>query len=174
MGPLVASSTRGLASSSLRQGNDAVMDRPGILLRPATSSDVPNIAELIAPFVIERKLLPRGPAELLELTVNGFVAESDGVVVGFAAIDVYSRKLAELVCLAVRADRQRAGVGKRLVRRCILRARELGVLELLAISASDEFLKDCGFDYTLPEQKRALFCQPLAPRADESSAGEDD
>jgi amino-acid N-acetyltransferase len=29
----------------------------------------------------------------------------------------------------------------------------------MAISASDEFLRKLGFDYSLPEQKRALFFQ---------------
>jgi amino-acid N-acetyltransferase len=138
-----------------------------VLIRPAHPVDVPQIRELIAPFVQEKKLLPRSDDELAELTRNGFVAEVNGSVVGFAAIDVYSRKLAELVCLAVAAPYQGAGIGKRLVRQCIRRARELNILELMAISASDGFLKACGFDYSLPEQKRALFYQPLADREDE-------
>ncbi len=138
-----------------------------VVLRPASATDVPGIEILIGPFVQERRLLPRTNQELTDLTRNGFVAEIQGTVVGFAAIDVYSRKLAELVCLAVARERQREGIGKRLVRQCIRRAKELGVLELLAISASDAFLKECGFDYSLPEQKRALFYQPLADYGDE-------
>jgi len=31
----------------------------------------------------------------------------------------------------------------------------------MAISASDAFLKECGFDYSLPKQKRALFVEPM-------------
>lgn len=143
------------------------MTEKEILIRPASPTDVPKIRELILPFVQEKKLLPRSDEELTELTRNGFVAELDKTVVGFAAIDVYSRKLAELVCLAVAVPYQGIGIGKRLVRQCIRRARELNILELMAITASDGFLKSCGFDYSLPEQKRALFYQPLADHGDE-------
>jgi amino-acid N-acetyltransferase len=39
------------------------------------------------------------------------------------------------------------------------RAREKGIMEVMAISASEGFLRQLGFDYSLPEQKRALFYQ---------------
>ena len=32
-------------------------------------------------------------------------------------------------------------------------------MEVMAISSSEKFLQDLGFDYSLPDQKRALFCQ---------------
>jgi len=131
-------------------------------IRPATADDVGGIAQLIAPFVQAKKLLPRTEQELSDLTRNGFVAVVGGEIVGFSAVDVYSRKLAELVCLAVTDERQREGIGKRLVQECVNRARSLDVLEIMAISASDAFLKECGFDYSLPDQKRALFYQPLS------------
>lgn len=125
------------------------------------------------PFVMQRLLLSRTPTELVELTRHGFVAmvdepqescgETTARCVGFSAVEVYSPKLAELQCLAVHPDFQRFGVGKRLVGMCIDRARELGVMEIMAISSSDRFLETCGFDYSLPDQKRALF-QQLRPR----------
>jgi len=34
----------------------------------------------------------------------------------------------------------------------------------MAISTSDDFLMQCGFDYSLPNQKRALFIHPGEPR----------
>jgi amino-acid N-acetyltransferase len=131
-------------------------------IRPATPDDVTGISELIAPFVQSKRLLPRTEQELKDLTRNGFVAVVAGQIVGFSAVDVYSRKLAELVCLAVTDERQREGIGKTLVQLCVDRARSLNVLEIMAISASDAFLKECGFDYSLPDQKRALFHQPLS------------
>ncbi len=141
---------------------DSLSSRPEILIRPAAPVDVPQIRLLMTPFVEQKKLLPRSDQELSELTRNGFVAEINKQIVGFAAVEVYSRKLAELVCLAVAEPYQRMGIGRRLVRQCIRRARELNILELMAITASDGFLKSCGFDYSLPEQKRALFYQPMA------------
>lgn len=94
---------------------------------------------------------------------NGFVVEVDEAgtskVVGFAAVEIYSRKLSEIQCLAVAEDYQGHGMGSDLVRHCVERARDRGVLEVMAISASDHFLRNLGFDYSLPDQKRALFYQ---------------
>jgi amino-acid N-acetyltransferase len=79
--------------------------------------------------------------------------------VGFAAVEIYSRKLGEIQSLAVADGYQGNGIGSALVKACVDRAREKGILEVMAISASEEFLRKLGFDYSLPDQKRALFCQ---------------
>ena len=132
-------------------------DTSEIIIRAAQTADAPIVANLIEPYVRQRKLLPRTEEELRDLTRNGFVAASDGRVIGFAAVDIYSRKLAEVQCLAVAPGNQRRGIGKQLVRACVQCAEENNVLELMVITASDKLLKACGFDYSLPDQKRALF-----------------
>ena len=139
--------------------------QPGeISIRPANVSDVHAIEALIEPHVAQRILLPRSLEELRDLTRNGFVAESSMGLVGFAAVDIYSRKLAELQCLAVADVYQRAGIGKRLVEACIDCAREHKVQELMAITAAEEFFEGCGFHFTLPDQKKALFVQTRTPK----------
>jgi len=50
-------------------------------------------------------------------------------------------------------------VGKRLVEACVNRAREEQILEVMAITSSEEFFRSCGFDFTLPGEKKALFLQ---------------
>jgi len=128
-----------------------------ITIRDAQATDVPAVAKLIEPFVKQRKLLPRTEEELRDLTRNGFVAQSEGRVVGFAAVDIYSKKLAEVQCLAVDPGCQRLGIGTKLVRACVQCAQDNNVLELMVITASEDMLRACGFDYSLPDQKRALF-----------------
>jgi acetylornithine deacetylase len=130
-----------------------------IHFRRAALDDVPAVNELLRPFVNERKLLRRTRAEMDSLVPSGFLAQVDGRVIGFSAVEIYSRKLAEIQCLAVDAAFQGHGIGSELVRRCIELARERGVMEVLAISSSDSFLQKLGFNYSLPDQKRALFCQ---------------
>jgi N-acetylglutamate synthase-like GNAT family acetyltransferase len=99
-------------------------------------------------------------SEELDLLVgDGFVAEEEGRIVGFAALEVYSKKLAELRSLAVAPGYQGLGLGRRLVEACVGRAREKNVLEVMAITSSDEFFLACGFDFTLPGEKKALFYQ---------------
>lgn len=155
--------------SELDPASRSAVVPPGITLRQALPSDAGAIHALLRPYVAQRLLLDRTEAELIELTRHGFVAEQPGGdadesrCVGFSAIEIYSPKLAELQCLAVRHEFRRTGIGRQLVDACIERARGLGVMEVLAISSSEDFLKSCGFDYSLPDQKKALFCQ-LRPR----------
>ncbi len=132
-------------------------DLPTAEIRAVRSDDLTQLAEFIEPFVGEGKLLPRTREELNELVPHGFVAVSEGRIVGFAALEIYSRKLAEVRSLAVSDSFRRRGLGQQLVDRCVDRARERGVLEVMAITSSEEFFRSCGFDFTLPGEKKALF-----------------
>jgi amino-acid N-acetyltransferase len=143
---------------------DRASEQEVISYRQATPADADMIHAILRPYVANRKLFARTEAEVVELTRHGFIAEANGRPVGFVAAEVYSRKLAEVQCLAVRSEYQGRGIGQELVARCVQRARELGVVEVMAISSSEDFLKRCGFDYALPDQKRALFYQ-LQPRS---------
>mgnify|MGYP001220152717 CR=1 FL=1 len=131
-----------------------------VTIRSAAAEDIPAIVELIKPFVDEGALLERTFDELEELLPNFFVAvDAEQQIVGCAALEIYSRKLAEIRSLAVASSVQGQGVGKLLVKACIERAQERNILEIMAITASDAFFQSCGFDYTLPSLKRALFIQ---------------
>ncbi|TWU57585.1 Amino-acid acetyltransferase [Rubripirellula reticaptiva] len=142
-----------------------------ISVRQATPADAETIHALMRPYVMQRLLLARTEAEVIELTRHGFVAirmedQREVQLVGFSAIEIYSPKLAELQCLAVHHQYQGSGVGRSLVRHCVERAKSLNVMEVMAISSSEKFLQGCGFDFSLPDQKKALFCQ-LRPRPKE-------
>lgn len=179
---------RDVTSAGAASSNPIVELPAGTVIRQALPSDAAAIHALLRPYVAQRLLLSRTEAELIELTRHGFVAEyvDPGIdpetdpnpetetgtaagpavtpkCVGFSAIEIYSPKLAELQSLAVHHEFRRTGIGRFLVRACVDRARSLGVMEVLAISSSEDFLKSCGFDYALPDQKKALFCQ-LRPR----------
>ena len=143
--------------------SEAVDSEPVVDIRQALPSDAAAIHALMRAYVSQHLLLSRTEAEIIELTRHGFYAESDGKCVGFAAVEIYSPKLAELQCLAVHHNFRRHGIGHKLVKQCVDRARDLGIMEVLAISSSEGFLRSCGFDYSLPDQKKALFCQ-LRPR----------
>jgi amino-acid N-acetyltransferase len=128
-------------------------------VRPAQAADIPAIADLIRSYVEQGRLLPRTLEEFDDLLPTMFVAEYEGRVVGCAALEIYSRKLAEVRSLAVATDIQKMGIGRKLVLACLDLARERHILEVMAITSSDAFFMACGFDYTLPGEKRALFIQ---------------
>src|SRR5205814_3612946 len=103
--------------------------------------DIRSLAELIEPFVRDNKLLRRTIDELALLLPNYFVAEDSGKIVGCAALEIYSAKLAELRSLVVAPSHQGLGIGKRLVDACVDRARQERVLEVMAITSAEEFFK---------------------------------
>lgn len=132
--------------------------------RSATLDDLAAVQRMLRPYVVARKLLKRTRNEMVGLLANAFVAELSSTrelprIVGFCAVEIYSRKLAEIQCLAVDPTLHGRGIGSELVRLCVQRARERGVLEVMAISASENMFRTLGFDYSLPDQKRALFFQ---------------
>jgi N-acetylglutamate synthase-like GNAT family acetyltransferase len=136
------------------------------VIRAATERDLPALAALIEPFVAQRKLLPRTEQDLRALLPHGFAADWDGRIVGFAALEIYSKKIAEIQCLAVAKEFQGRGIGRRLVQCCVDRARRERVREVMVITSTEGFLKSCGFDYSLPQQRKALFLQTREDRAE--------
>jgi N-acetylglutamate synthase-like GNAT family acetyltransferase len=129
-------------------------------IRPAQPDDVPKIQSLITPFVSAGKLLPRTVEELRDLVPTGFVAQRGETIVGFSALEIYSKKLAEIRSLAVSPDQQKQGLGSQLVKACVDLAVSRNILEVMVVTSSEAFFRDCGFDFTLPGEKKALFIQP--------------
>jgi amino-acid N-acetyltransferase len=139
---------------------------PKIEIRDAHKDDLNALQTFLKPFVEAKHILPRSDEDLLTLVRHGFVAERDGNVVGFAALEIYSKKLAEIQSLAVAKSLQGQGVGTQLVEACVARARQENVLELMAITAKENLFRKVGFDFFMPNQKRAVFLQTREDRDD--------
>jgi amino-acid N-acetyltransferase len=140
-------------------GSDNKKLPEGYSICPADPEHLSGIMSLLRPFVEQRQILRRTKAEVSALMTTGFVVLYQGMVVGFSSVEIYSKKLSEIQCLAVHQDHQGKGLGGALVARCVELARQKGVMEVMAISSSDSFLINQGFDYSLPNQKKALFIQ---------------
>ena len=137
-------------------GGDAVS------VRAARSGDLAAAAELMVPLIARGELLPRSRRQLTRLLRHAFVAEVDRRVAGFAALEVYSQKIAEIQCLSYEESAGREEIAGRLVARCVGRARRQRVLEVMAVvpASLEATLKARGFDFSLPRHKRALFIRP--------------
>jgi amino-acid N-acetyltransferase len=134
-----------------------------IRVRPVATSDQDAVLALLMPYVEQKKLLPRTIDELDILLQDGFVAMAADRLIGFATLEIYSKKLAEIRALVVEADLQGQGVGRLLVEACLERARQEQIMEVMAISSAETFFRSCGFDFTLPDEKKAFFLQ-TSPR----------
>ena len=126
-----------------------------MVIRPAVQDDAGAIRALIEPYVEAKIILARTLDEITELLADFLVAEADGVVVGCAVLEIYSPKMAELRSLAVHADWQKKGIGRQLVQACLDRARERNIREVLAITSTEAVFRSCGFDFTLPGERKA-------------------
>lgn len=126
-------------------------------IRSATDGDLDAIASCIEPFVAAKKILRRTFSELQQLIPSYIVAECDGAIIGCVVLEIYSPKLAEVRSLVVSPEYHGKGIGKKLVNACVARAKEQGVFEVMAITSEDIFFQSCGFDFTLPGEKKALF-----------------
>ena len=125
----------------------------------ACADDLVDLSDFIKPFVDSGDLLPRTFDELEDLLDTSFIARLDGMIVGCAALEIYSKKLCEIRSLAVDPGAQGLGIGKQLVAACVDLALQEGIYEIMAISVAEEFFKSCGFDFTLPNLKKAFFLQ---------------
>lgn len=152
-----------LISDGLENGvgthSDANSDSGQIGVRAARFDDLEGIEDLIEPFVDGGRLLPRTWDELQNLVPTGFVACENDLIIGFAALEIYSRKMGEIRSLCVAEGYQGQGVGKRLVQACVDFAAERRVFEVMVVTSSEHFFRSCGFDFTLPGEKKALFLQ---------------
>ena len=128
-----------------------------VVVRPVQYDDLQGILELLDPFIEQDVLLPRSEGELIDLLATSFVAVDGLRLIGYVSLEIYSIKLAEIRSLAIAREFQRHRIGQRLVAACVDLARRKDIIEVMAITSNEDFFRQCGFDFTLPGEKKALF-----------------
>lgn len=136
-------------------------------MREAKSDDIAALIAIIEPLEAAGVLVPR-PRELLEREIEHFsIMLHDNIVVGCAALYVQEQtedepKMAELACLAVRADQREWGYGESLLRRIESRARAQKIDVLFVLTTQTEhWFMERGFALgkvsDLPQCKRRIY-----------------
>lgn len=120
-----------------------------MIIRLATRGEMPAIKDLIRqyPDKLMQNHLPKSS--------DFMVAVVRGKLVGCCALQVYSKRLVEIRSLAVQQEFQNQGLGKKLVSKCLRRARKLGVYEVLTITSNRKFFERFGFG-TFKKERLAL------------------
>lgn len=135
-------------------------------VRPARTSDVPYIQELVEPYVQQRILLGKDLVVFYEAVQEFRIAETDaGLVVGCGALHVMWQDLAEVRTLAVDLAWRGKGVGHALLEAIELDAHTLGLSRLFCLTFETEFFGRHGFepiseDVVAPEVFAALSLSP--------------
>ncbi len=143
-----------------------------IKIRKATIKDVHRIHKLINSHAKRDLMLPRSLNEIYESLRDHFICETDGKIVGVCALHILWEDLAEIRSLAVNSSYQHMGIGSKLVKKCIVDARRLGVKRVFVLTYTPEFFRKMGFKdvdkSTLPHKiwGDCLKC-PKFPECDE-------
>ncbi len=116
-----------------------------VVIRPARTSDVRAIRELVDAYTSDRRLLSKATVTLYESVQEFQVVERGGAVVGCGAVHVMWEDLAEIRTLAVDPRLLRHGIGGALLERLIERARELEVKKLFCLTFETAFFTRHGF-----------------------------
>jgi amino-acid N-acetyltransferase len=132
-------------------------------IRAAQPEDIPGIVQILEPLEQQGILVKRDPEQLEREIDHFFVLESEGNILGCAALYVFpEEKTAELAAVAVNPFYRDGGRGERLLAYAEAKARQLGLKSLFVLSTrTTHWFLERGFveadTSRLPEKKQALY-----------------
>lgn len=116
-----------------------------MVIRKARLRDASEIYDLINQYAREGILLPRSLNSIYENIRDFWVLESDGRLLGCAALHIVWEDLAEIKSLAVREELRGTGLGSALVEACLGEAEELGVKKVFVLTYAKDFFSRLHF-----------------------------
>ncbi len=120
-------------------------------------TDIEQMQLLVEPYVKEGIILPRSDDEIATNIRSYIVAKKNNSIIGYVALHIHTKVLAEIRSLVVARAYQGQGVGANLVQKAIEEGKELRVQKILALTYSSAFFKKLGFyeinKEEIPEQK---------------------
>jgi amino-acid N-acetyltransferase len=114
-------------------------------IRPAHTSDIKGIRQLIDSYSPQGRLLTKETVTLYESVQEFTVAIDGNEVVGCGALHVLWEDLAEVRTVAVIEKHRGQGVGHQILESIISRAEEIGIKRLFCLTFETEFFARHGF-----------------------------
>ena len=114
-------------------------------IRPARTSDVKAIRQLVDSYAAPGQMLSKETVTLYESVQEFTVAEVDGKVIGCGALHVLWDDLAEVRTVAVDKNFHKKGIGHQLLEKIIERARIVGVERIFCLTFQTKFFGSHGF-----------------------------
>jgi amino-acid N-acetyltransferase len=114
-------------------------------IRPAHTSDIKGIRQLIDSYSPQGRLLAKETVTLYESVQEFTVAIEGNDVVGCGALHVLWEDLAEVRTVAVHEKLRGQGIGHQILESIISRAQEIGVKRLFCLTFETEFFGRHGF-----------------------------
>ena len=115
------------------------------IIRPARTSDIKQLRQIIDTYALGRRLLTKETVTLYESVQEFTVAEIGGEVIGCGALHILWEDLAEVRTMAVIEKYRGTGVGSQLLEHITKRAIELGVKRIFCLTFETDFFSRHGF-----------------------------
>jgi len=115
-------------------------------IRPARTSDIKGIRQLIDSYAPQGRLLSKETVTLYESVQEFTVAVEDDQVVGCGALHVLWEDLAEVRTVAVAENLRGKGVGHQILDSIIVRAQAIGVKRIFCLTFETKFFGRHGFE----------------------------
>ncbi len=123
----------------------------------AKLSDIDSMQELVRDDVQSGVILYRSDDEVATNIRSYTLVKDCGVLVGYGALHIHTKKLAEVRSLIIDSRYRGKGFGKKLVKELLKEAKELEVKEVFTLTYEKSFFEKLGFyeieKESLPEQK---------------------
>ncbi len=116
-----------------------------LVVRKASMADLPDLMRVINGFAARGIMLPRTEFEMAENLRDFTVASAAGRIAGCGALHFYTPQFGELRSLAVDAEFQGCGAGRKIVQALELEARAFGLAGVFAFTYIPGFFDKLGF-----------------------------
>lgn len=114
-------------------------------IREANVLDVDIIVDLVNADAKKGLMLSKTPYRVFSTIQHFYVCEIEGKVVGCASLSVIWKDLCEICSLAVDENYRAKGIGRKLVARCLEKAKDLKIQRVIALTYQDQFFEKMGF-----------------------------
>ena len=115
-------------------------------IKKAVITDTKAIHTLVNQFANKDEMLPRSLNEIYENIRDFYVCLENDKIIGVAALHILWEDLAEIRSVAVSQNYQGKGIGKKLVNKCLIEAKTLGIKKVFALTYHPGFFKELGFN----------------------------
>lgn len=115
------------------------------MVRKAKIKDIKQIQSMINFFAKKDLMLARSLNELYENLRDFWVFQENKKIIGCCALHISWDDLAEIKSFAVVKDKQRKGIGVKLLSACLSEAKQLGARKIFALTYQPGYFKKFGF-----------------------------
>jgi len=116
-----------------------------IIFKNASLYDIKSMQELVKPEVERGVILARSDDEISTNIRSYILAKKDDKLLGFGAMHFHTSALGEVRSLIVATEARGKGVGKNIVKKLILNAKEYGTKKIFTLTYKRTFFESLGF-----------------------------